>query len=85
MSEHRSRTRRAALPLVAMLATGGLILSAPPAGAIPFEGTPDPSACERLLVRAEEWPSRPSDNPRFVSDGFVLYLSRMPGCADSRG
>ena len=68
----RSSTRRTVLALLAPLATAGIVATAAPANAIPFEGEPTSSTCLRIapLVGAG-----PAGSPTFVSHGYVLVLS----------
>jgi hypothetical protein len=66
-------TRRTVLALLAPLLTAGLVATAAPAGAIPFEGEPTPgTTCLRLERLAD---AGPAGSPLFVSWGFVLVLS----------
>jgi hypothetical protein len=84
MSIRRSTARRTVVTTLATLSTGVFIASAGTASAIPFEGTPDPTRCERLLTRAVDWPGGDAENTRFVSDGYVSFLATRPDCADPR-
>jgi hypothetical protein len=68
----RHSTRRTVLALLASLATAGMVATAAPANAIPFEGEPTSTTC----LRVEPLPGTgPAGSPLFVSWGFVLVLS----------
>ena len=64
--------RRPFSPSSHPLVTAGLLATAGPAAAIPFEGDPTPATCLRL----ERCPSAgPAGSTLFVSHGYVLVLS----------
>ena len=73
----RSRSRRAALlAVLAPVVTAGLLATAGPAAAIPFEGDPTPTSCLRLgSARAGT-----AGSSRFVSHGYVLVLVPRSEC-----
>ena len=52
MSLSRTFRRTATLAVLAPLTAAGLVFSAGPAGAIPFEGDPDPTT---QCLRVERW------------------------------
>jgi hypothetical protein len=64
--------RRTALALLAPLLTVGIVATAAPASAIPFEGDPTPTTCLRLAPRPD---AAPADSTWFVAAGVVLVLS----------
>jgi hypothetical protein len=68
----RHSTRRTVLTLFAPLVTAGLIATAAPANAIPFEGEPTSTTCLRVVPLAD---AGPAGSPLFVSWGYVLVLS----------
>ena len=74
----RSRSARAALlAVLAPVVTAGLIATAGPAAAVPFEGDPTASSCLRL----ERLPgAAPAGSTRFVSHGYVLVLVPRSEC-----
>jgi hypothetical protein len=57
----------------ALVSFGGSVASADPPAL-------DPETCANHLDRAQAWPSLPTDDVRFVSDGFDSYLARHPSC-----
>jgi len=74
----RSRTRRTVLALLAPLATAGLIATAAPANAIPFEGEPTSDSCLRVVP----WPvAGPAGSYLFISFGFAAVLVDEEGCS----
>jgi hypothetical protein len=68
----RPSARRTVLALLAPLVTAGLVATAAPASAIPYEGEPTSTTCLRLERLAD---TGPAGSPLFVSWGFVLVLS----------
>ena len=68
----RSSTRRTVLALLAPLVTAGIVATAAPANAIPFEGEPTSVSCLRAVPLAD---AGPAGSTLFVSWGFVLALS----------
>jgi hypothetical protein len=74
----RSRSARAALlAVLAPVVTAGVIATAGPAAAVPFEGDPTPTTCLRL----ERLPDAgPAGSSRFVSHGYVLVLVPRSAC-----
>jgi hypothetical protein len=73
----RSSTRRTVLALLAPLVTAGLVATAGPANAIPFEGEPSPTQCLRLVALEDVGPA---GSPLFVSWGHALVLVDAPHC-----
>ncbi len=54
----RSSTRRTVLALLAPLVTAGIVATAAPANAIPFEGEPTSDSCLRIVPLARRRPGR---------------------------
>ena len=73
-SPNRTPTRRrsASLALLAPVVLGGLLATATPASAIPYEGEPTPTSCLRLVQLDRD---AVPGSPLFVSFGFALVLS----------
>jgi len=71
-------TRRTVLALLATLATSGLVATAAPANAIPFEGEPTSDSCLRVVP----WPvAGPAGSYLFISYGFAAVLVDEDGCS----
>ncbi|MGY1608918.1 MULTISPECIES: hypothetical protein [unclassified Geodermatophilus] len=76
------RRRLAALAVLTPLVTGGVLTAAGPAGAVPFEGNPDTTRCERLVSRSEltgEPTALPADRP-FGAVPLVAVLVPLSEC-----
>jgi hypothetical protein len=74
----RHSTRRTVLALFAPLVTAGLIATAGPANAIPYEGEPTSDSCLRVVP----WPvAGPAGSFLFVSFGYVAVLVEDAGCS----
>lgn len=74
----RHSTRRTALALLAPLVTAGLVATAAPAGALPFEGEAASGSC----LRVTPWPTAgPPGSPLFVSFGVVALLVEESACS----
>ena len=77
MSRSRNVRRTAVLAVLAPLAAAGLVLTAGPAGAIPFEGDPDPSTCVRIVSLSH---TGHAGSPLFVSHGYAAVLVPRIDC-----
>jgi hypothetical protein len=77
MSTHLSGRRAAVLTVLVPLASAGMLLTAAPAGAIPFEGEPDPTQCVRILSLPD---SSTAGSTLFVSHGHAAVLVPRAGC-----
>ena len=74
----RSNTRRTVLALLASLATAGMVATAAPANAIPFEGEPTSDSCLRVVP----WPvAGPAGSYLFISWGLAAVLVDEDGCS----
>jgi hypothetical protein len=75
MSRSPGGARAVVLTALVPLTTAGLVLAAGPAGAIPFEGEPDPASVVRVvpLPGASE-----AGSPLFVSHGYAAVLVPRP-------
>jgi hypothetical protein len=74
----RHSTRRTLIALLAPLVTAGIVATAAPAGAIPFEGEPTSDSC----LRVTPWPTAgPPGSPLFVSFGLVALLVEESACS----
>ena len=74
----RSSTRRTVLALLAPLAAAGIVATAAPANAIPFEGEPTADSCLRVV----HWPvAVPAGSSLFVSFGYVAILVDEAACS----
>ncbi len=74
----RSSTRRTVLALLAPLVTAGIVATAAPANAIPFEGEPTSDSCLRVVP----WPvAGAAGSSLFVSWGFVAVLVEKAACS----
>jgi len=77
MSRSRSARRAAVLTVLAPLAVVGLVLTAGPAGAIPFEGEPDSSTCLRIVHLPG---ASVAGSTLFVSHGYAAVLVPRAEC-----
>ena len=74
----RHSTRRTVLALLAPLVTAGLVATAAPANAIPFEGEPTSDSGLRVVP----WPvAGPAGSYLFISYGFAAVLVDEDGCS----
>jgi hypothetical protein len=73
----RTSTHRTVLALLAPLVTAGIVATAAPANAIPFEGEPTSDSCLRVVP----WPvAGPAGSYLFISYGFAAVLVDEDGC-----
>ena len=56
MSRSLLSQRTAIVAVLAPIVTAGLVLTAGPAGAIPFEGDPAPTSCVRIVALPAQLP-----------------------------
>ena len=71
-------TRRTVLALFAPLVTAGIVATAAPANAIPFEGEPTSDSCLRVVP----WPvAGPAGSYLFISWGLAAVLVDEDGCS----
>ena len=74
----RHSTRRTVLALLAPLVTAGIVATAAPANAIPFEGEPTSDSCLRVVP----WPvAGPAGSYLFISWGLAAVLVDEDGCS----
>jgi hypothetical protein len=74
----RHSTHRTVLALLAPLVTAGIVATAAPANAIPFEGEPTSDSCLRVVP----WPvAGPAGSYLFISYGFAAVLVDEDGCS----
>lgn len=74
----RHSTRRTALALLAPLVTAGVVATAAPAHALPFEGEPTSGSCLRVVP----WPvAGPAGSFLFISYGYVAVLADEAACS----
>ena len=74
----RHSTRRTVLALIAPLVTAGIVATAAPASAIPFEGEPTSDSCLRVVP----WPvAGPAGSYLFISWGLAAVLVDEDGCS----
>ena len=74
----RPGTRRTVLALLAPLAAVGIVATAAPAGAIPFEGEPTSGSCLRVVP----WSAAgPAGSVLFISHGYVAVLVNRGACS----
>jgi hypothetical protein len=74
----RTHHRSAVLCALAPLAVAGLVATAGPAAAIPFEGDPEQQQC----LRVQRLPDAGiAGSPLFVSFGYVLVLATGAECS----
>ena len=74
----RSSTRRTLLALLAPLVTAGIVATAAPAHAIPFEGEPTSDSCLRVVP----WPvAGPAGSFLFISYGYAAVLVDEEACS----
>jgi hypothetical protein len=74
----RPGTRRTVLALLAPLAAAGIVATAAPAGAIPYEGESTSGSCLRVTA----WPTAgPPGSPLFISFGLVALLVEEEACS----
>jgi hypothetical protein len=74
----RHSTRRTVLALLAPLVTAGIVATAAPANAIPFEGEPTADSCLRIVPTAV---AGPAGSYLFVSFGYVAVLVDEAACS----
>jgi hypothetical protein len=75
------RIRRTALAVFTPLLAAGLVATAGPAAAIPFEGEPTPTTCLRVVPLAG---AGPAGSTLFVSHGLALVLVDAADCWGTR-
>ena len=74
----RHSTRRTVLALLAPLVTAGIVATAGPANAIPYEGEPTSDSCLRVV----SWPvAGPAGSYLFISYGFAAVLVEQEACS----
>ena len=77
MSRSPLSRRTALIASLAPVVTAGLVLTAGPAGAIPFEGDPSPTNCVRIVPLPG---AGPAGSTLFVSHGYIAVLVPRPEC-----
>ena len=77
MSRSRLSHRTALVAVVAPVVTAGLVATAGPASAIPFEGDPSPSQCVRIVTLSG---AGSPGSPLFLSHGRIAVLVPRSGC-----
>ena len=75
MSRSPRGVRAVVLTALVPLATAGLVLTAGPAGAIPFEGEPDTASVLRVVPLSS---ASEAGSPLFVSHGYAVVLVPQP-------
>jgi hypothetical protein len=77
MSRSLLSRRAAAGTVLASIVTAGLVATADPAAAIPFEGDASPTRCVRVLALPD---AAPAGSSLFPSHGYVAVLVPRWGC-----
>lgn len=77
MSRSQLRRRTAIVAALAPIVTAGLVITAGPAGAIPFEGDPSPRQCVRIVALPG---GAAAGSALFVSHGYVAVLVPRSEC-----
>ena len=77
MSRSPLSRRTAIVAALAPIVTAGLVISAGPAGAIPFEGDPSPTSCLRIVALPG---AAAAGSTLFVSHGYVAVLVPRSEC-----
>jgi len=77
MSRNPLSRRTAIVAVLAPIVTAGLVATAGPAGAIPFEGDPSPTQCLRIVALPG---AGPAGSPLFLSHGYVAVLRPRSAC-----
>ena len=77
MSRSRLSRRTALLAVLAPVAAAGLVATAGPASAVPFEGDPSPTQCVRIVALSD---TGEAGSPLFLSHGYAAVLVPRSGC-----
>ncbi len=74
----RHSTHRTVIALLAPLVTAGIVATAAPANAMPFEGEPTSDSCLRVVP----WPvAGQAGSDLFISYGFAAVLVEGTACS----
>lgn len=77
MSRSQLRRPTAIIAVLTPIVTAGLVLTAGPAGAIPFEGDPTPTSCVRIVALPG---AAAAGSTLFVSHGYAAVLVPRSEC-----
>ena len=77
MSRYPFSRRTTLVAVLAPLVTAGLVATAGPAAAVPFEGDPSPTQCLRIVALPG---AAPAGSTLFLSHGYVAVLRPRSEC-----